>query len=140
MESANIAQEVFSGAVKDFSDATDQLAAALGGEAAKVQEIARRIEKQSGWKYEGIDLTTVPLKEISIGAAMESLIHGQIGSPGSLSAALAITSAVRKVPVKQAGYSGLMLPVLEDSVLAKRWEPRVIVMGDRNVILNERGI
>ena len=126
MESANIAQEVFSGTVKDFSAATDQLAAALGGEAAKVEEIARRIEKQSGWKYEGIDLTPVPLKEISIGAAMESLIHGQIGSPGSLSAALAITSAVRKVPVKQAGYSGLMLPVLEDSVLAKRWEEGTI--------------
>src|SRR5437016_3366008 len=126
MESANIAQEVFSAPIKDFSAATDQLAAALGGEAAKVEEIARRIEKQSGWKYEGIDLTPVPLKDISIGAAMESLIHGQIGSPGSLSAALAITSAVRKVPVKQAGYSGLMLPVLEDSVLAKRWEEGTI--------------
>ena len=31
MESANIAQEVFSGTVKDFSAATDQLAAAVGG-------------------------------------------------------------------------------------------------------------
>jgi hypothetical protein len=43
-----------------------------------------------------------------------------------LSAAFAITSAVRRVPVKQAGYSGLMLPVLEDSVLAKRWESGAI--------------
>jgi uncharacterized protein (UPF0210 family) len=53
---------------------------------------------------------------------MESLVQNQIGSPGSLSAAYVMTSAVRRVPVKQAGYSGLMLPVLEDSVLAKRWE------------------
>ena len=57
---------------------------------------------------------------------MESLIHNQIGSSGSLSAALAITSAVKQVPVRQVGYSGLMLPVLEDSVLARRWEAGAI--------------
>ena len=54
------------------------------------------------------------------------LVHGEIGTPGSLSAAFAITSAVKRVPVLQAGYSGLMLPVLEDSVLAKRWEEGTI--------------
>jgi uncharacterized protein (UPF0210 family) len=122
MESANIAQQAFANPQGGFAGAGDRLAQLLELEAAKVEAIARSIEKQSGWKYEGIDLTPVPLKEISIGAAMESLIGGPIGSPGSLSAALVITTAVHKVKVKQAGYSGLMLPVLEDSVLAKRWE------------------
>jgi uncharacterized protein len=84
------------------------------------------VAERTGWKYQGIDLTPVPLKQISIGAALESLVHGEIGSPGSLSAAYAITSAVKGVSVKQAGYSGLMLPVLEDSVLAKRWESGAI--------------
>jgi uncharacterized protein (UPF0210 family) len=28
---------------------------------------------------------------------------------------------VKAVPVKQTGYSGLMIPVLEESVLTKRW-------------------
>ena len=126
MESANIAQQVFSAGTKDFTDAGEQLTAALAKEARKVEEIAHRVEAQTNWKYQGIDLTPVPLKEISIGAAMESLVQGAIGSPGSLSAAFSITSAVRKVPVKQAGYSGLMLPVLEDSVLAKRWEAGTI--------------
>jgi len=28
---------------------------------------------------------------------------------------------VQSVPVKRTGYSGLMVPVLEDNVLAKRW-------------------
>lgn len=125
MESANIAQQVFSGGTSDFIEAGEQLTAALAKEARKVEEIAHRWES-SGWTYQGIDLTPVPLKEISIGAAMESLVQNQIGSPGSLSAAYAITSAVRRVPVKQAGYSGLMLPVLEDSVLAKRWEAGTI--------------
>ena len=126
MESANIAQQVFAAPQNSFSAATSQLAAALGKEAQKVEAIARHIETQTGWKYQGIDLTPVPLKEISIGAAMESLVHNQIGSPGSLSAALAITSAVKQVPVRQVGYSGLMLPVLEDSVLARRWEAGAI--------------
>ncbi|HEV3040655.1 MAG TPA: DUF711 family protein [Candidatus Angelobacter sp.] len=126
MESANIAQQVFSASNKDFTQAGEQLTAALATEARKVEETARRLETQTSWKYQGIDLTPVPLKEISIGAAMESLVQGPIGSPGSLSAAFSITSAVRKVPVKQAGYSGLMLPVLEDSVLAQRWESGVI--------------
>jgi uncharacterized protein len=98
----------------------------LGAQAKNVEEIARRVEKQSGWMYQGIDLTPVPLKDISIGAAMESLLGAQIGSPGSLSVAHTITSAVRRVPVRQTGYSGLMLPVLEDSVLAQRWESGAI--------------
>src|SRR5579859_1997843 len=126
LESANIAQQVFANAKGDLNSAGGQLTAALTVEAKKVEEIARRIATSTGWRYQGIDLTPVPLKEISIGGALESLIHAEIGSPGSLSAAFTITSAVRRVPVQQAGYSGLMLPVLEDSVLAKRWESGAI--------------
>ena len=126
MESANIAQEVFANNKGNPGTAGGQLTEALGKEAQKVESIGRHIEAQMKWKYEGIDLTPVPLKDISIGAAMESLIQNQVGSPGSLSTALVITSAVKQVPVKQAGYSGLMLPVLEDSVLAKRWEEGTI--------------
>jgi uncharacterized protein (UPF0210 family) len=122
MESAGVVGEAFAGKKQDWSAAGDRLTAALGAEATKVEEIARRVEKQSGWKYRGIDLTPVPLKEVSIGAAMESLLQGQIGSPGSLSVAYMITSALQRLPVQKTGYSGLMLPVLEDSVLAQRWE------------------
>lgn len=122
LESANIAQQVFANAKGDVNAAGEQLTAALGAEAKKVEAIAHRIATRTGWKYQGIDLTPVPLKDISIGAAMESLLQNPIGSPGSLSVAYTITTAVKRVPVQQAGYSGLMLPVLEDSVLAKRWE------------------
>jgi uncharacterized protein len=126
LESANIAQRVFAGAKGDLNSAGEQLTAALTAEAKKVEEIAHRVAASSGWRYQGIDLTPVPLKEISIGGALEDLARGEIGSPGSLSAAYVITSAVKRVPVQQAGYSGLMLPVLEDSVLAKRWEAGAI--------------
>src|SRR5262249_50746115 len=123
---ANIVQRIFSTPNLDFNSAADQLAAALGKEAQRVESIARSLETGTGWRYEGIDLTPVPLKEISIGATRESLLQNQIGSPCGVSTALAITSALRKIPVRQTGYSGLMLPVLEDSVLAKRWEAGTI--------------
>ena len=44
-----------------------------------------------------------------------------VGMNGTLTAAATITAALKDVKVKQTGYSGLMLPILEDSVLAARW-------------------
>jgi hypothetical protein len=38
-----------------------------------------------------------------------------------MTAALIITTAVKAVPVRQIGYSGLMVPVMEDKLLARRW-------------------
>ena len=43
---------------------------------------------------------------------------------GTLTAAAIITDAVRSIPVKRVGYSGLMLPPLEDPVLAQGWSER----------------
>jgi uncharacterized protein len=126
LESANIVQEALTGSQRDFTEASERLTAALESQARKVETIARRVETQTGWSYQGMDLTPVPLKDISIGAALESLAGNQMGSPGSLSAAFAITAAVQRVQAKRVGYSGLMLPVLEDSVLAKRWEAGAI--------------
>ncbi len=126
LESANIAQDALAGSKQNFAEASERLTAALESQARKVEAIARRVEAKTGWSYQGMDLTPVPLKDISIGAAMESLTGNQVGSPGTLSAALAITSAVQRVRAKRGGYSGLMLPVLEDSVLAKRWEAGAI--------------
>ncbi|HET7441761.1 MAG TPA: DUF711 family protein, partial [Terriglobales bacterium] len=71
--------------------------------------------------YEGIDPTPAPLGEVSIGGAIEKFTGAPFGSSGTLTAAALITRAVKSVPVKQVGYAGLMVPVLEDSVLAQRW-------------------
>jgi uncharacterized protein (UPF0210 family) len=126
LESANIVQQVFALNRGELNGAGERLTSALGEQAKKIEEIARGVGSETGWRYQGIDLTPVPLKDISIGAALESLLQSPIGSPGSLSAAYTITSAVKRVPVLQAGYSGLMLPVLEDSLLAKRWEAGMV--------------
>jgi len=69
----------------------------------------------------GIDPTPAPALDASIGAAIERFTGHRFGSSGTLTAARLITEAVKSVPAKQVGYSGLMVPVLEDRRLAQRW-------------------
>jgi uncharacterized protein (UPF0210 family) len=62
-----------------------------------------------------------PLGDVSIGTAIEAFTGAKFGSSGTLTAARIITTAVKAVPLKQVGYSGLMVPVMEDKLLAQRW-------------------
>jgi len=120
LESANVVADVFS-SVHDPNRARVALRDALAVHARAIERAAREVEKQTGWTYEGIDLSPAPLKEVSIGQAIEKFTGARIGAPGTMTAAAVITGALHDVPVKHAGYSGLMLPILEDSVLAERW-------------------
>ena len=84
----------------------------------------------SKWKPDvGIDATPAPLREVSIGAAIEKFTGARFGSSGTMTAAAVITKAVQSVPVKRIGYSGLMLPVMEDSLLAQRWSEGTYEIG-----------
>src|SRR5947209_19586271 len=53
---------------------------------------------------------------------MELCGYGPIGTAGSLAVAAAITAALKQTDLPTCGYCGLMLPVLEDAVLGRRWE------------------
>jgi hypothetical protein len=98
------------------------LLAALSHHLVDVEAIAIKLaEEHKAWTYSGIDPTPAPLGDDSIGRAIESFIEGPFGSPGTETASAIITRAVQSVPVKRTGYSGLMIPVLEDTVLTKRW-------------------
>lgn len=121
LESANIVQAVFAATGHDPKAAAEQLSQALSEQARAAEALARQVEKQTGWTYMGLDPTPAPLGNVSIGAAIESFTGAKFGSSGTLTAAAIITQAVRAVPVKRIGYSGLMLPVLEDNLLAQRW-------------------
>jgi len=129
LESANVVAEAFRGAT-DIDAAKQKLTSMLASEAIEIERHANRIDMETGWAYVGIDLSPAPLKDVSIGAAIENLIAQPFGSAGTLTAAATITAAVKAVPVKQTGYNGLMLPILEDSRLAERWsQGRVSLEG-----------
>ncbi len=120
LQSANVVAEVFA-SHHDPGTAASALASALGKDARAIEAVAKQVEQASGWTYMGIDLSTAPLKDVSIGHAVENFLGAKIGTSGTLTAAATITAALKLVPVRHAGYSGLMLPILEDSVLAERW-------------------
>jgi len=120
LESANLVADAFKDA-PDLATARQRLTDDLGKEAFAIQAEAGRVDTDTGWTYMGIDLSPAPLKDISIGAAIENLTNQPVGSSGTLTAAATITAALRDIKVKQTGYSGLMLPILEDSRLAQRW-------------------
>lgn len=119
-ESAGIVAAAFKDA-PDLETARQRLIDSLGQVAFDAQAQAGRIDQDTGWAYMGIDLSPAPLGDDSIGAAIENLTTQPLGSSGTLTAAATITSALHAIQVKQTGYSGLMLPILEDSRLAQRW-------------------
>jgi len=120
LESANVVMDVFK-RERDPSTAEKILTAALAVHARAVEAVAIKVADGSGWVYAGIDPTPAPGGQASIGSAIESFTGEPFGSPGTETASGIITRAVKAVPVKQTGYSGLMLPVLEDFVLTRRW-------------------
>jgi uncharacterized protein len=120
-EAANVVEEVFASAPNDAPLASERLTRAFAKHATVVDRIARQVEKETGWTYMGLDATPVPLREVSIGRAIEKFTGARFGSSGTMTAASIITKAVQSLPVKRIGYSGLMLPVMEDSLLAQRW-------------------
>ncbi len=95
---------------------TELLESRLGPLERLVRDIARR-ERRS---YTGIDVSPAPGKDASIGATIEALTGVPFGAPSTLAGCAAITDVLKGLRIKMCGYSGLMLPVLEDPVLARR--------------------
>ena len=120
-EGANIVQEVFARTRGDFSRSVEELTQQLTVHARVAAGIGQRVAATRGWQFMGVDPTPAPMGDVSIGAAIETYTGAKFGSSGTMTAALAITTAVKAVPVSQVGYSGLMVPVMEDQRLAQRW-------------------
>jgi uncharacterized protein len=120
-EGANVVQQVFGSIHGDFDAAVAELTRQLTIHATVGEEVGDAVAASSGWTFAGVDPTPAPLGDVSIGDAIERFTGAKFGTNGTLTAALAITSAVKAVKVKQIGFSGLMLPVMEDKRLAQRW-------------------
>jgi hypothetical protein len=125
LESANVVAAAFKDA-PDLATAKQRLTDLLASSALDIERHAGRVDQETGWAYMGIDLSPAPAGDVSIGAAIENLTTLPVGFSGTLTAAATITAAIKDVKVKQTGYSGLMLPILEDTRLAQRWSEGVI--------------
>lgn len=119
LETADLVHMAFAEA-SDVEDGRRRLTERMTTELRAVEKIASAIAAEEKVRYGGIDSSPAPLGAVSIGAALEALSHVPFGDAGTLRACAVVTEVLKSIPVLQCGYSGLMLPVLEDRLLAKR--------------------
>ena len=145
LESPGLLTEVFSHTTKEkarqdlttaFEKAllpVQQIADEISANSAKTNSTVANSTKTNGakanstktslsekWIYDGIDDSPAPGLDASIGQAIETYTGQPFGSPSTLSACALITDVLKGLSIKKCGYSGLMLPVIEDKVLAQR--------------------
>ena len=84
-----------------------------------------------GLDYGGLDLSLTPAigKEFTAGAALEA-IGCTLGKPGGVGAVALITGVLKHLPVQRCGYSGVMLPLLEDPLLVRRANEGLLTLKD----------
>ena len=100
---------------------TARVREAMITEATPVVRLGQRMAEESGLRFGGIDLSPAPSVDTSIGAAVELGLADRFGAPGTVAVVGAITEALRSTNLPTCGYNGLMLPVMEDTVLAREW-------------------
>ncbi|HLI69366.1 MAG TPA: DUF711 family protein [Ktedonobacteraceae bacterium] len=95
---------------------------ALEEQARPVVDLGKGLAEEYRLRFGGIDLSPAPMGEDSIVTAMETFGYGPLGTSGTLALAAALTTALKSTELPTCGYCGLMLPVLEDAALGRRWE------------------
>src|SRR4030095_7639766 len=118
LETPNLLTEAFNRS--DPSKAKQTLKTILEQNLKPVENLAEKISAATKWKYDGVDASPAPGLDASIGQAIETYTKQPFGNPSTLVACAMITDVLKALDIKKCGYSGLMLPVIEDKVLAQR--------------------
>ena len=118
LETPNLLTEAFNSS--NSSTAKQTLKTVLEQNLKPIEKLAEKISSITKWKYDGIDVSPAPGLDASIGQAIETFTKQPFGSPSTLRACALITDVLKSIEIKKCGYSGLMLPVIEDKVLATR--------------------
>ncbi|MEX2356315.1 MAG: DUF711 family protein, partial [Thermaerobacterales bacterium] len=125
LECADLVFEAFSAAAH-LDEAAMKLEQALLDTARTIQRVTADLAGEGGFHFAGIDFSTTPYPKpgISTAAALEGLVVERFGASGTLLGAAAITGVLRRVAahseVSAVGFSGLLLPMMEDAVVAER--------------------
>jgi uncharacterized protein len=131
LESADLAVRAVHSA-RSLAEARHNLVSAIEAEAAALGEAATALAVTHNITFHGLDFSLAPYPTAarSLAGAMEALGLAAVGGPGSLFAAAFITEAIDRATFPRCGFSGLMLPVLEDLVLAQRAAEGAITVND----------
>jgi uncharacterized protein (UPF0210 family) len=135
-EAADLAVRAFSGA-PSVKTGRAELVAQIERHAKAIERLGRQLgRRHTGGgpapRFAGIDfsLAPFPVEARSLGTAFERLGVRKLGRHGSLAAAAVLAEAVDRAKFARAGFSGLMLPVLEDATLANRAADGTLTVKD----------
>jgi uncharacterized protein (UPF0210 family) len=126
-ESADLAVQAFESA-KTIEEARGNLIGEIERHGKQLTDAAKSLK----CKFGGIDFSLAPFpsEAESLGTAFERLGVPKIGLHGSLLAAALLTEAIDRGDFLHTGFSGLMMPVLEDATLAKRAAEGILTIKD----------
>lgn len=131
IESADLAVAACS-EVDSLDEARARLVSTVEMVAGRIADIVNPLAVQHGHRFAGIDFSLAPFpeEERSVGAAVERLGVDRFGAPGTLFAAAVLTECLRQASYPRCGFNGLMLPVLEDAILAARSHEALFTVND----------
>ncbi|GGW28867.1 hypothetical protein GCM10010503_00360 [Streptomyces lucensis JCM 4490] len=109
-------------APRDLTAATELTRNGLREQLAPLEDLLRPACERRGLLFHGFDPSPACAPDASIGEFLETVGGVRFGSPGTMAACAAVTAGIRSVGRPLVGYAGLMLPVLEDRVLALAWQ------------------
>jgi uncharacterized protein (UPF0210 family) len=120
-EAADLAVEAFTDA-SSLDVARSKLVRLVEENGARLDAWGKQLEEATGVRYAGIDfsLAPYPVEGTSLATAMERLTGARFGTRGTLFAASFVTDTLKLAKFKRAGFSTLMLPMLEDWTMARR--------------------
>ncbi|MET9920808.1 DUF711 family protein [Streptomyces sp. NPDC006435] len=107
---------------RSLAEATSLTRTCLQEELALFEGVLGKSCEQHGLKLHGFDPSPACAPDASIGEFLEEVGGTRFGSPGMLATCAAVTTGIRSTGRPTVGYAGLMLPVLEDRVLALAWQ------------------
>jgi hypothetical protein len=130
-EAADVAVEAFTTS-RTITDGQWKMSTEIEKHARELGLVGEALARRFLIGFGGIDfsLAPFPAESVSIGAAMERMGVPSAGLHGSLAAAAILTEIVERARFQGVGFSGLMLPVLEDAVLARRASEGTLTIKD----------
>jgi uncharacterized protein len=131
IECADAVLEAFNGN-QSLQASRSILLSRLEGFAAQIQQVIPEASAGTEIRFAGFDFSPAPFPfdGCSLGGAVESVGQNKVGRDGSLAAAAVIADTLDSGSWPRAGFNGLMMPVLEDSVLARRAEEGTFSVKD----------
>jgi uncharacterized protein (UPF0210 family) len=130
-QAADLAVSAFNGA-RSISEGSQRLTESIEDHAKKFTKIADKLARKHKMDFGGIDFSfaSFPSEDESIGTAFERMGVPKVGLQGSLAAAAILTQAIDAADYPRTGFSGLLLPPLEDSTLANRNAEGLLTIND----------